>query len=299
MTKSKLTKNQQAFKREIQNLKRRIRRAENAGYKEINITIPEMPKRVTKKTIEDIKKIRGEKIYEKSQYFITNEETGEVISPSEVKAYKTQQRIEKQLHIKRKQALENFLELEKDYYTGAIERIYVLDALDDYIDLLPDEEKPIKEKLLQALDSHFEKEELKREKAKAKNQTNQAQNDGEITYNNVSFSYESAYNQFTHAGDRFQNSKLWFDFIKPSILQSGLTHDEIGYAYLLVISDIGDISYEQAYDENMAKSWVETFFKHAETIKGEEVLSEKQEEILWKRFYDLTDSLENGEDYEI
>ena len=84
MSKSKLTKNQQAFKREIQNLKRRIRRAENAGYKEINITIPEMPKRVTKKTIEDIKKIRGEKIYEKSQYFITNEETALSLFPQSI-----------------------------------------------------------------------------------------------------------------------------------------------------------------------------------------------------------------------
>lgn len=56
-TAKKLTSNQQEWKKQIQNLKGRIRKLENQGAI-VDFKIPEMPKRIDKSAIENIKNIR-------------------------------------------------------------------------------------------------------------------------------------------------------------------------------------------------------------------------------------------------
>ena len=60
----KLTKNQQLYIKEIDLLKKRIKRLEKKGFTVDTISLSEIPKRITKKSIEDIHNIRGKKLLE-------------------------------------------------------------------------------------------------------------------------------------------------------------------------------------------------------------------------------------------
>lgn len=60
----KLTKNQQLYIKEIDLLKKRIKRLEKKGFTVDTISLPEIPKRITKKSIEDIHNIRGKRLLE-------------------------------------------------------------------------------------------------------------------------------------------------------------------------------------------------------------------------------------------
>lgn len=60
----KLTKNQQLYIKEIDLLKKRIKRLEKKGLTVDTISLPEIPKRITKKSIEDIHSIRRKKLLE-------------------------------------------------------------------------------------------------------------------------------------------------------------------------------------------------------------------------------------------
>lgn len=64
----KYTQNQLEYKKELSRIKRFIKRAEKRGYT-FNFDIPDLPKRVTKKSIEKLKReTTPEKLYEKSFY---------------------------------------------------------------------------------------------------------------------------------------------------------------------------------------------------------------------------------------
>lgn len=68
--KQRLTPSQQRYEKEIANLKKRIKRAEKAGFIfNENIIPTERPGRITKKVLEGIRKIRGEALYSKAQSF--------------------------------------------------------------------------------------------------------------------------------------------------------------------------------------------------------------------------------------
>lgn len=76
MAKKKLTPNQAAFKAEQQRLKRAISREyKQTGMKLDPTLIPAMPKVVTKKSLEDIKRITPQKLRKRTVYL--NPETGE------------------------------------------------------------------------------------------------------------------------------------------------------------------------------------------------------------------------------
>lgn len=60
----KLTKNQQLYIKEIDLLKKRVKRLEKKGLTVDTISLPEFPKRITKKSIEDIHNIRGKRLLE-------------------------------------------------------------------------------------------------------------------------------------------------------------------------------------------------------------------------------------------
>ena len=60
----KLTKNQKLYIKEIDLLKKRIKRLEKKGLTVDTFRLPEIPKRITKKSIEDIHNIRGKRLLE-------------------------------------------------------------------------------------------------------------------------------------------------------------------------------------------------------------------------------------------
>ena len=80
MKKNKLTKNQIAFKKQVTRIKNYIRRATKRGYEFSDNVIPNMPKRVTKKSIEKIKNIKPKDLYSKASYL--DKSTGEIVSGS-------------------------------------------------------------------------------------------------------------------------------------------------------------------------------------------------------------------------
>ena len=80
MKKNKLTKNQIAFKKQVTRIKNFIRRATKRGYEFSDNVIPNMPKRVTKKSIEKIKNIKPKDLYSKASYL--DKSTGEIVSGS-------------------------------------------------------------------------------------------------------------------------------------------------------------------------------------------------------------------------
>lgn len=74
-TKKQLTSNQQEWKHQVTNLKRRIKDLEELGAL-VNVAIPEMPKRVTKAAIEKIKQMRRAYLQKRA---VQVESTGEVV----------------------------------------------------------------------------------------------------------------------------------------------------------------------------------------------------------------------------
>lgn len=77
----KLTVNQEAFKKEIRRIRDGLRKAEKRGYVVDWSLVPELPNRVTKKRLEEIKKIKPRNIYIKGRW--VDFETGEIISAHE------------------------------------------------------------------------------------------------------------------------------------------------------------------------------------------------------------------------
>lgn len=70
------TELQKAYQKERRRLQSAVRRAEKKGYVFPENTVPAMPKRVTKKSLEKIQKTKPIELYKKAKYI--NPETGEV-----------------------------------------------------------------------------------------------------------------------------------------------------------------------------------------------------------------------------
>lgn len=75
---NKLTKNQLAFRKEITRLRDGLRKAIKRGFLPDFNLIPEMPKRVTKKALDSIRKLKPRNIYIKGEW--VDKETGEIIT---------------------------------------------------------------------------------------------------------------------------------------------------------------------------------------------------------------------------
>lgn len=72
----KLTPSQKRYVKEITNLERRVKRAIKAGFNFPEDIVPNktsFPKRITKSVLEDIKSLRGSKLYQKATGFYTEE----------------------------------------------------------------------------------------------------------------------------------------------------------------------------------------------------------------------------------
>lgn len=75
---TKLTPNQQEWKKELKRLQQFIRRAKKRGYTFPDDVIPETPKRITKKQLSKIKGINPQTLYAQAEYY--NPDTGEILS---------------------------------------------------------------------------------------------------------------------------------------------------------------------------------------------------------------------------
>ena len=109
----KLTQLQLDYKKQVKRLKQAVRRAEKRGYIVPENVIPKQPKRITKKSVERLKKITTDKIYSKSEKL--DFETGELI-PGEVARKQERSEAAKKAAKTRKEKRYNAEKGESEYY---------------------------------------------------------------------------------------------------------------------------------------------------------------------------------------
>ena len=113
-----MTKNQLEFKKQQRRLKRALRRLEKQGYFDFDFEIPTLPKRVTKKRIEEIKAIKPKHILKNAQH--VDFETGWVRAAEEVRAEKKEKAIQK-----RKRTIEEKRKRKEDEKSNEPTEIYI------------------------------------------------------------------------------------------------------------------------------------------------------------------------------
>lgn len=116
--KKKPTQLQLDYSKQVKRLKQAIRRAEKRGYIIPGGIIPEQPKRVTRKSVERLKKITTKDIYAKSEKL--DLETGELI-PGEVAIKDERSKASKKAAQKRKEKRYNAKQGESEYYESQYE----------------------------------------------------------------------------------------------------------------------------------------------------------------------------------
>lgn len=109
----KLTQLQLDYKKQVKRLKQAVRRAEKRGYIVPENVIPKQPKRITKKSVERLKKITTKEIYSKSEKL--DFETGELI-PGEVARKQERSESAKKAAKTRKEKRYNAEKGESEYY---------------------------------------------------------------------------------------------------------------------------------------------------------------------------------------
>ncbi len=126
-----MTKNQLEFKKQQKRLKRAIKRLEKQGYFDFDFEIPTLPKRVTKKRIEEIKAIKPKHILKNAHH--VDFETGWVRPAEEVRAEKKQIAIQKRkrtIEEKRKQLIDGKSNDDTTIYLGKGETIPILSTVE-------------------------------------------------------------------------------------------------------------------------------------------------------------------------
>lgn len=111
--KKKPTQLQLDYKKQVKRLKQAVRRAEKRGYIIPDDIIPEQPKRITRKSVERLKKISTKEIYAKSEKL--DFETGELI-PGEVARKQERSEAAKKSAKTRKEKRYNDEKGESEYY---------------------------------------------------------------------------------------------------------------------------------------------------------------------------------------
>lgn len=112
MAKKKQTPNQQQWKKELRRLKRFIRNAEKRGFKFDENVIPETPKRITQKRLNEIKQLKPNKLYEEAKYFDRN--TGDVVSGSEGRRRERSRASQKAYETRRIKAQQPTIQVEEE-----------------------------------------------------------------------------------------------------------------------------------------------------------------------------------------
>lgn len=109
----KLTQLQIDYKKQIKRLKQAVRRAEKRGYIIPENVIPKQPKKITKKSVERLKKITPKEIYSKSEKL--DFETGELI-PGDIARKQERSEAAKKAAKTRKEKRYNPDKGESEYY---------------------------------------------------------------------------------------------------------------------------------------------------------------------------------------
>lgn len=109
----KSTQLQLDYKKQVKRLKQAVRRAEKRGYIVPENVIPKQPKRITKKSVERLKKITTDDIYSKSEKL--DFETGELI-PGKVARKQERSEAAKKAAKTRKEKRYNAEKGESEYY---------------------------------------------------------------------------------------------------------------------------------------------------------------------------------------
>ena len=97
---TKLTPNQQEWKKEVKRLRQFMRRAEKRGYTFSGDVIPETPARITKKQLSKIKGLNPQTLYSQAQYY--DSETGQTLTGTEGRRLERKRAAQKGAETKRK-----------------------------------------------------------------------------------------------------------------------------------------------------------------------------------------------------
>lgn len=158
----KLTQLQLDYKKQVKRLKQAVRRAEKRGYIVPENVIPKQPKRITKKSVERLKKITTKEIYSKSEKL--DFETGELI-PGEVARKQERSESAKKAAKKRKEKRYNAEKGESEYYEPQYETFpsaadIVIANFRAELARFPEVAQPIVNKWLDRLLNDYSKEDV-------------------------------------------------------------------------------------------------------------------------------------------
>ena len=135
-TSRKLTANQREYAKQVKRIKQAISRAEKRGYRFDKDIIPEKPKKISKKQIENLKQIKGDTLYEKATYL--NQETGEIVEGTEGRKIERKESAKKSAETRKR----NKQKKEKPYYPNGGD-IIANNVVDDFISKLSEPEPPL------------------------------------------------------------------------------------------------------------------------------------------------------------
>lgn len=158
----KLTQLQLDYKKQVKRLKQAVRRAEKRGYIVPENVIPKQPKRITKKSVERLKKITTKEIYSKSEKL--DIETGELI-PGEVARKQERSESAKKAAKTRKEKRYNAEKGESEYYEPQYETFpsgadIIIGNFKAEMTRFPEVAQPIVNKWLDRLLRDYSKEDI-------------------------------------------------------------------------------------------------------------------------------------------
>ena len=141
--KRKLSPLQQEYRKQRRRVQEFVRRAKKRGYQFIENIVPNIPKKITKASVERLKKLTPKKLYEKAEY--VDIETGEIKTPKqrqlEVRK-EAKKKAKETIQIKKakeRAQLNKYIEPKGDKITPGIyiPTISIIDKIREYIESIP------------------------------------------------------------------------------------------------------------------------------------------------------------------
>lgn len=131
----KQSENQKAYQKERRRLLQAVRRAEKQGYIFPEDVVPELPKRVTKKRLEELQKTKPKQLYKKAEFVY--QETGEIVPAEQRKQEVKQEGIRKAKETRKRKK-----KIRTDNVPPYYPTISIIDTIRDRISELTREAKP-------------------------------------------------------------------------------------------------------------------------------------------------------------
>ena len=132
--KRKLSPLQQEYIKQRRRVQAFVRRAKKRGYQFKENTVPNIPKKITKASVERLKKLTPKKLYEKAEY--VDIETGEIKTPKQrqLEVRKEATKKAKETVQRKKYRESKYDKITPDIY---IPTISILDKIREYIENIP------------------------------------------------------------------------------------------------------------------------------------------------------------------